>query len=416
LPDSPATLDVTIDRLGGLGDGMAHVNGRPLLVPKSAPGDRLRVRITGTLGEQDYGEIVDILSPSAHRVSAPCPHFSTCGSCLLQHLNPETYRAFKQRRLSEALARAGYADVVPDALISLPAASRRRASFRLMRDAQKRVQLAYAAPRSHRLTPIDACPILAPMLHDAWPALRTALQLLTDPLPRAIQLTAMDTGIDVILDEAKSLPQSLIEAFIREAGVTRLSLRQTETLRIAVQGTMTLTLGAYTVSPPPGAFLQASAEGQQALTDIALNATQGAKRIADLFCGIGTYSLPLAARAEVSAYELDPAMIAALKAARSSVRADMRNLFRDPLDARELRAFDAVILNPPRAGAKEQCRELAKSAVSRIAMISCNPATFARDAATLREGGYRLASAVGVDQFVWSEHLEIAAVFVQERG
>jgi len=399
---SDTDLEVTVESLGGLGDGIASYNGKPLFVAKSCVGDRLRVRIVHENHDGYQGIITEVLSGGEHRREAPCVYFSECGGCSLQQLQEEHYRAFKTRMLASAVARSGYD--MPADILFLPTGTRRRVEFKVGGGT-----LAFHAPRSHRPVAVEHCLILTP-----------ALQALIAPLNEvvgdwsglfSVGLTQADVGIDMMLTFRDSIPALALEAVCAQLGIARVCVRTREgKAKILHQaGPVEMLLGDKRVALPPEAFLQATAEGQAALTQAVLEGVMDATLVVDLFCGIGTYSFPLSARAKVHAVEGDGAMVAAAKAAGLS--AEQRDLFKSPLTAKELARFDAAVINPPRAGAKAQCEQLVASGISRVVMVSCNPASFARDAALFNKNGFRLTRALGIDQFVFSQHLEIVGIF-----
>lgn len=408
---SPVT--VTIESLGGLGDGIASLNGKPLFVPKACAGDQLSVRIVHQTKEALRGEIVSVEQPGPDRATAPCLHFDACGGCTLQQLSEESYREFKTRMAESALRQAGFPDIKIETIF-LPAASRRRAEFKF--DGQK---LAYFAARTNDLVPIDNCLILEPALAALMKPLARDLKKISGI--KTVSLTAADSGFDlqITLIHNDKPDVAVLDKMAETLGLSRIGIRSKndEYWGAVKRAPVTMHLGGYDVALPPDAFLQASSEGQKILTDAVLAGTEGAKRIVDLFCGIGTYSFPLSARASTHAVELDAAMIGSLKKSikqhnlSEKLSAEERDLFRNPLSAKELNSFDAVVINPPRIGAKSQCEDIAASTVSRVVMVSCNPATFARDAKTLKDGGFRLESTKALDQFVYSPHLEMVAVF-----
>lgn len=350
------------------------------------------------------GAIEEILSPGPGRVAPPCPHFSVCGGCTLQQLVPEAYRTFKTRILHNALAAAGFP--MPDAKVHfLPAASRRRVEFKVTAEGT----LGLLPLRSHLPIAIGECLILEPELQSLIAPVNDWLPMQDHAQIKSIGLTAADSGVDMVV--AYRIPPSQGASELNVARLTaRLPDGSLKTLRQLAP--VEMRLGKHTIPLPPDAFLQATREGQHLLTQAALEATAQAKSVADLFCGIGTYSIPLSDRARVHAVEMEAAMIENLTLRHlPNLTGERRDLFKNPLTPQELRRFDAAILNPPRLGAKMQCEQLAQSKVKTIVMISCNPATFARDAKILAKDGYQLESAFGVDQFVWSAHLEIAGVF-----
>lgn len=416
LSSTPVTLKV--ERLGGLGDGIAAHENRRVLIPKSAAGDTLEIMLRDTGAEALHGDILSLRSPGPDRTDAPCPHYAACGSCTLQHLREEAYRAFKRHTLREAVRKSGYILPAEPTVYFLPHATRRRADFKIVRTASGRAP-GYLLLKSHDATPINSCLILTPALQTYLPTLTHAL-IAHENIPLAgIQITQLKHGIDAVLRFPEDATYDAVEMqrFADDLKASRISIHDEHTPRVLRRYTpATVSVGTHEIPLPPGAFLQASQEGQDTLIRLVLQGVQNSGPVLDLFSGIGTYSVPLAAAgAKVHAVEVSPSMTAGLSAFAKNVglpiTAERRDLFRNALSADALNRYSAAVINPPRAGAKLQCERLAQSRVKRIVMVSCNPATFARDAAILRAGGYRLDSAEGIDQFVWSAHLEIVAVF-----
>jgi 23S rRNA (uracil1939-C5)-methyltransferase len=411
------TAAARIGDIGARGDGVAVVGDARVFVPLTAPGDVATISYSG-----QRGEVEALIEPSPDRGEAICPYFGACGGCALQHLDTDYYRRWKRNLVVEALGREGFAEEIVAPLVSCPPASRRRATFAARKTA-KGVVFGFNARRSATIVDIDRCPVLAPELEKALPALRA----LADAAParwRAFDLavTLCDNGVDASFaggDAADDLTGAEIMALTdkaRAGGVTRLTV---EGAPVASFEAPVVRFAGVPVTLPPGGFLQASREGEAALTEFVVKNAEGAKRVADLFSGCGTFSLPLAKDAAVDAFDSDAPAIAALDAAaraagfRHPLKAELRNLFERPLRAEELRKYDAVVFDPPRAGAEAQAAELARSEVAKIIGVSCSPASFARDAGALRAGGYRLSQVVPVDQFVFSPHVEIAGLFTK---
>ena len=352
------------------------------------------------------------IAPGPHRQVPPCRHFPECGGCQLQHADDDAYRGYLVSRVEMALAQHQLAaEILPPHLS--PPRSRRRASLRALR-AGGAVALGFNAERSNRIVDMRECHILRPELFALVAALRRLLAAMLEPRRGAeVQLTLADQGPEVLLKGVEPRGLEAIEtltAFCEANGLARLSLDQglgPETFYEPVPATVTLSGTA--VALPIGAFLQATADGEAALVQAVCNAVGEATRTADLFAGLGTFALGLPG--QVYAAEASRDAVLALKRAAPRIAADHRDLYRRPLDAAELAPFDAVVLDPPRAGAAEQIAQIAASPVPRIAYVSCNPATFARDARTLVDGGYRLAWVRPVGQFRWSTHVELAAAF-----
>lgn len=420
-------VEVVVERLGGRGDAIAQAaDGRRLYIPKSLPGERLRVRVGDAQGDGFAADIVVILEPSPERVPPPCPHFDRCGGCALQHLEDGAYLAWKLARLTTALAKAGIGGYDLRPVVRAGPGKRRRATFGAVRGGGSGapVQVGFAEPRSHAIVDLAACLVLEPRILALLPALRGLLGEILAPGERSrIAVALLDGGLDVVLERPGPPAPAVFERlarFANDADVARLSWRkgaEAITEPLVQRRPVRAVFAGIACAVPPGAFLQASARGEAALTDAVLAATPGSRAVADLFSGVGTFALPLAAAGRrVHAVDADGSAVDALaRAARGHPRleAERRNLFALPLSAEELRRFDAVVFDPPRAGARAQAAALAASAVATVVAVSCNPDSFIRDAKILAAGGYRLASLTPVDQFLWSAHLELAAVFVR---
>lgn len=419
-----STIEIKIESLGGLGDGIASHDGKPVFVPKSVIGDVLLIKIIQKTSEFKRGEIVEILKAGKHRKEAPCPHFSACGGCSLQQVHDSHYREFKEKIATNSLRQAGF-DITSVKTIFLPPASRRRAEFKILKNTGK-YSLAYLGNRSHSKVAVNNCLILEPSLQQILPLLPESLALLPfiDDI-ESLSLTATDSGLEIIImlmhtvnpalykDSLTSHLRSIAE-FLKLARITVADSNNIPLATIEL-AKPTLRIGTENIALPHNAFLQATRAGQKLLTEFAIKNTKNSKKILDLFCGIGTYSIALAENTLVHATDNHKDMIFNLiNAAKTNVlplTTEKRDLFANPFLANELKKYDAVIINPPRSGAKAQCEQIAASAIKNIVMISCNPATFARDGKILKNSGFTLQDALAIDQFVWSPHLEIAASF-----
>ncbi len=387
-------MNELIVRIAARGDGVTP-SGRH--VPFGVPGDALL----------DDGA----LAFGPHHQDPPCRHFPECGGCQLQHADDEAYRGYLVSRVESALVQHGLSAEARGVHLS-PPNSRRRATLRGTKVGQGAL-LGFNAAKSHRIIDMRECHILRPELFALVAPLRQLLGSQLEPRRQGeVQLTLVDQGADVLLKGIAAEGLQAIEAltaFAAGNGLARLSIDQglgPETLYEPRPATVTL---AGTVMPfPVGAFLQATADGEAALVDAVREAIGGSTAIADLFSGLGTFAL--AVRASYAA-EASRDAAAALKRSAPAMIVEHRDLYRRPLDAEELTRFDAVILDPPRAGAAEQAAALAASPANRIAYVSCNPATFARDARMLADGGYKLDWVRPVGQFRWSTHVELAACF-----
>ncbi len=416
----PRILDVTIAEVGARGDGVAQAEGLRIFVPLTVPGDRARVRIADPAGKGDgvRAELLELLAPGPGRGEPACRHFGRCGGCTLQHMGDDAYAAWNVALVQGMLARVGLGDTPLEALSRTPPGARRRARFAALKRG-KRVWFGFNERQSHRLSDLEECPVLTPRLLALVEPLRT---LLTDLLPDGgdcdIVTTDLEGGIDLLLVGPRSLDLAARErlvAFEPEA-VARIAWQADDRGTpepVANRRPAAIRFADVPILPPPGAFLQASAEGEAALVDAVRRAVGEASRLADLFAGLGTFSIPLSQQAAVHAVEGDAAAVAVLGKAVQGRRltVERRDLFERPLTAKELGRFDAVVFDPPRAGAAAQAAALAASKVPLAVGVSCNPSTFARDARTLVDGGYRLVRVHPVDQFLWSAHVELVGVF-----
>jgi 23S rRNA (uracil1939-C5)-methyltransferase len=348
-----------------------------------------------------------------HHREPPCRHFPECGGCQLQHADDEAYRGFLVSRIESALAGQRLETQIREPHLS-PPRSRRRAALKMLKTGNT-VAAGFTAEKSHRIIDMAECHILCPELFALVQPLRDLLARLLKPKQAAkAQMTLLDQGVDLLLRNVSSEGLEAIEALTGFANSHRLA-------RLAVDSGMgpetvyepepaTITLSGVPVTFPPGAFLQATRDGEQSLVECVREYVGQAAKLADLFAGLGTFAL--ACRASYAA-EASRDLTAALKRAAPAINVEHRDLYRRPLDVAELKPFAAIILDPPRAGAAQQIAQIANSAVSRIAYVSCNPVTFARDARTLVDGGYSLEWVKPVGQFRWSTHVELAACFTR---
>ncbi|HWL03611.1 MAG TPA: class I SAM-dependent RNA methyltransferase [Xanthobacteraceae bacterium] len=399
---------LTITAMGHRGDGLAAGSA---FVPYALPGE-----IVAAEGDGERLSLREVIAPSPDRVAPVCDHFGTCGGCALQHWRAEPYLAWKQEQVGAALRQAG---IAADVAMTRDAhgAGRRRAVFHARHAAQGTI-VGFSAARSHQIVPIDRCPILAPEMSGALPAARAiAEQLRNTPKPLDIHVTATDSGLDIDVrgsGKLKPADHTALASLAARHGIARLT-RHGEI--VTQQTPPMLTMGPARVPLPPAPFLQATAAGESTLADLVTRHCAGAKTVADLFCGIGPFALRLAEQARVFAADSEAPAITALRQAAAHtpglkpLDAQARDLFRRPLMPLELKRFDAVVFDPPRQGAEAQARQLAASTVRKVVAVSCNPATFARDAAILVGGGYRLVEVTPVDQFRYSPHVEVVAAF-----
>jgi len=419
----PVVLELTIEALGAAGDGVAHHGGAPYYIADSLPGDRLRARITGKRGDGFAAQTVERLAEGPHRAMPACRHFNDCGGCAVQHLDDQIYDSWKRQKVIDALARRGLDDVEVAPLIRTAPGLRRRATFHALRRRQDAV-VGFQTRASHQIVSIGECPVLQPALVALVEPLRGLFGKLLEVGGRAEALVTQALGgIDMLIIAARPPDldqcQQLIE-FADQHDLARISWRaqgDPEPELIIHRRAVQVDFATVVVDLPSGGFLQPSAAGEAVLRGIVMAATAEAKHIADLYAGCGALSFPMAAQARVHAVEGSGAMTAAIDRAAGRaglagrVTSETRDLDRQPLLAKELSRFDAVVFDPPRGGAKHQAVALAESDVALVVALSCNPASFARDARILIDGGYVLDQLQPLDQFLWSAHVEVAAIF-----
>lgn len=407
-------VEVTIHAVGGEGDGIAP---GPIYAPYTLPGER--VRLTGS---GDRRELDAVLEASPERVTPPCPHFGVCGGCALQHWEHGAYLAWKIERLRATLARERIETEFLPAFAARPE-TRRRLALHARQGRKDAAHLGFKARKSWSVVDIEVCPISDPRLQAAFPALsRLAAPLFEHPKSApTLHTTLTATGIDVDITGVERKSGGLsADARMRMAEIAA----EADFARVTLDGEViymarqpAVRLGPASVALPAGAFLQATPEAETTMVAFAGEAAAGAERIADLFCGVGTFTFRLAEIAPVYAVDGDGPAIAALTSALATapglkgVTAEARDLVRRPVLAPELKKIDTVVFDPPRAGAAEQSAEIAQSKASRVIAVSCNPATFTRDARILIDAGFRLERLLPVDQFLWSPHIELTSVF-----
>ena len=424
------TLDVTIDTLGSGGDGVATamVAGRmqSLYVAGTLAGERVRVETIAKRGDGVVGNVLEVIAPSALRVEPGCGYYDRCGGCALQHVDGATYAAWKRDRVVQALRQRGFSDPpVPDPVL-IGEGARRRVTFTAQKRA-KHVTLGFNARASHDVVAVDRCPLLVDALNDLIAPLSVALgAVLADGARTRVHVTDCENGADVLIegDCAPDLQaREALAEFVKDATLVRVSWRQSGLAvePIVQRAAPLVSLSGVPVELPTGTFLQASVAGEHAIRDAVLAGIGGeARRVADLYCGLGSFTLPLSEHVIVDAVDAARAPVRALERAAGRanlggrVMASVRDLGRQPLDSAELAKFDAVVFDPPRAGAIDQVRNLADAIadVPRVVAVSCNPASFARDARVLVDGGYKLVSVQPIDQFTYSPHVELVAHFV----
>jgi 23S rRNA (uracil1939-C5)-methyltransferase len=411
------TETLTIARLGSGGDGIAEAPGGPVYVPFALPGETVAVARV-----KNHGTVMSMSAASPERVTPPCVHFGpdgrngTCGGCTLQHASDALYHDFKRNLVVQALKSKGLTPEVAPLVTARPG-ERRRVVFTARRT-EKGILLGFNQAGSHHIVAIEHCPISSDGIISRLEAIRrVAGAIATSAEP--FRLTVLETlsGLDLAFEGVKKVGdrerRAVTENVLALRGIARVS--SDGEILIEPQKPV-IDFGGVAVSPPAGGFTQATKPAEDAMAELVLEALGKAKRVADLFAGSGTFALRIARKAKVHAVEGEEKALKALdNAARNTqglkpVTVEKRDLFRRPLMASELKVFDAVVFDPPRAGAEDQCKELARSGVKTIVAVSCNPVSLARDLSILTAAGYRIRLVTPIDQFLWSAHVEAVAV------
>jgi 23S rRNA (uracil1939-C5)-methyltransferase len=407
---------LVIDHVGHFGDGVALVGGQNIYVPYTLGGET--VEVAAVPGQHpDRRRLLAVEQTSPERITPFCQHFGVCGGCAIQHWDAEHYRAWKRNLVVETLAQAKL-DCEIDPLLDAHGRGRRRITLHARMGTHDVLKVGFAAANSHEIVPVDQCPILDPALGGAL----EAAWAIAEPLrpagkPLDIQITATESGLDVDVRGSGPLPTAMITTLSRVAEQHRLARLTRHGELVLMRNAPSIMIGAARVTLPPGSFLQATAAGEEALAALVSGHCKRSKHIADLFCGVGPFALRLAAHSRIAAFDSEASAVEALqKAAKATsglkpVKAEARDLFRRPLMPPELRDYDAVVFDPPRQGAQAQATQLAASRIPLVVAVSCNVATFARDARILVDGGYRLETVTPVDQFRHTPHVELVAKF-----
>ena len=410
---------IVIDHVGHRGDGVAAAAGMSVYVPYALSGET--VEVAAVPGHPDRRRLVKVERASAKRITPFCPHFGVCGGCAIQHWDTESYRAWKREIVVATLAHAGIeCDVAP--LVDAHGLGRRRITLHARMGTHDVLRVGFAEANSHDIVPIDRCPILDPHLDGAieaaW-AIAEPLSSVGKPLD--IQVTATNSGLDVDVRGSGPVGTAMIARLSRVAEQRRLARLTRHGELVLMRTPPSIQIGNAQVVLPPGSFLQATVAGEETLAALVADHCKRAKYIADLFCGVGPFALRLAAKSRIAAFDSDAGAVAALQKAATStsglkpVRAEARDLFRRPLMPLELRDYDAVVFDPPRQGAQAQVTQLAASKIATVVAVSCNVATFARDAKILIDGGYTIEGVTPVDQFRHTPHVELVARFTRKR-
>jgi 23S rRNA (uracil1939-C5)-methyltransferase len=408
---------LVIDHVGHRGDGVALGGLEAIYVPYALGGET--VEVEEVHGHPDRRRLLAIDMPSPERITPFCPHFGVCGGCAIQHWQDDAYRAWKRDLVVETLQQAKLeCEVAP--LIDAHGTGRRRITLHARLGTHDVLKVGFAAAGSHDVIPVDRCPILDPGLNGALDAAWALAEPLTKMgKPLDFQVTATSNGLDIDVRGSGPLTAAMITTLSRLAETHRLARLTRHGELVLMRDAPDVTIGTAQVTLPPGSFLQATTAGEEALAALVEKHAGRARHIADLFCGVGPFALRLARRARVSAFDSDAGAVASLQKAATAtsglkpVKAEARDLFRRPLMPPELRDYDAVVFDPPRQGAQAQSQQLAASKVPVVIAVSCNTATFARDAKILIDGGYRFEAVTPVDQFRHTPHVELVARFAR---
>ncbi|WP_417513978.1 class I SAM-dependent RNA methyltransferase [Minwuia sp.] len=419
-------MKMTIQSIGQGGDGIAEKDDDRWFVALTAPGDVVTATPEKKRGKGGPNRAVleTVLEAGPARTDAPCPHFGACGGCAVQHLKPAFLSAWKRELIVEALQRRGLTDVPVTAGFEGDAGRRRRVALTALVIAKGRVTLGFHERRGKRVIDIGPCPVMRPELEALLEPLRRVVGALLKPGQELrAQANVTDGGIDLLLDGPLAddlTTHETLSDFARTTDLARISIVDGDMPRTVIERRPPhLDWSRLRVVPPPGVFLQADGEAEICMRTLIADWSEGARAAVDLFCGVGTLTSSLPLTQATLAVDSDRQAIAALKAGidatpGADARVEERNLFRRPLRADELKRFDLAVLDPPAAGAKDQAEQLAVSRVGRVIYVSCAPGSFARDARTLVDGGYRLVEVRPIDQFYWAADVELAALFVRE--
>ena len=404
-------LDLKIDHVGAQGDGVALTENGPVFVPFTIPGDHVTLKVT-----RNTGELVDILESSSDRIEPVCSHFGSCGGCVAQHMSQALYSDWKLDIVVQALKKAGI-DHPVERLEPCKIGERRRVVL-TAKVTNEGFAFGYHQAGTNDIINIDQCPIAVPVIQSNLQLLKDLAQtFVSHAKPVQLTVLACDNGLDVSISADGKLNDGVRQAAVRKVIAGRKIIRLAFEDEILVESQAPLLVfGDTTIFPPTGSFVQASLRAEKQMVDLVIKHLKSCKKTADLFSGCGTFSFPLSHKSSVHAVETSgPALNAIDKGFRSRqglkpITTERRDLFRNPVMRDELKHFQGVVFDPPRAGAENQSKQLARSVVKKVAAVSCNPATLARDLVILSDGGFKIKTIVAIDQFLWSPHVEVVAL------
>ena len=422
-------IELTITHIGKMGDGVGEHDGKAVFVPLTCAGDVVRVEVRKVDGNNIRASLIEVITPSDSRQEPECKHFGTCGGCSLQHLSPQNYGEFKQNILNQVVTELGADESIIAPMISVGKHSRRRAEFKISLN-KGNISIGFLGAKTHDIIPLDECHVCDQRIMQILPAAKACFESFKKAgVLSAISITALDNGLDIVITSKSAMragDREKLIAFAKDNGVIRLSeqVQQSPPSKVETSRCLYDNDNAFIkfadveVELPVGAFLQASETAQTTITELVTKHLENCNKVADLYSGCGTYSFALAKQSQhVVAFEGDYSMTSAMHNAifqsklEDKISVNTLDLFTTPLTPNELSNFDGVVINPPRNGAMPQIKNIAKSNVQKTVMVSCNPATFKRDAKHLIENGFELTMAVAIDQFYWSNHLEVVGVF-----
>lgn len=403
--------EVKIDYVGHKADGVAHQNGNALYVPFTLEGETVKIK-----GNGPRREVCEITKASPDRIVPVCKHFGTCGGCQLQHMGSDAYLEWKMSLVTEPLKRVGVS-VKPETIISFEDQSRRKCVFNVQRTSQG-IQLGFSEKAANDIVAIETCPILVPEINAQLENIRDlAISLPAGKTSVRIAVLVTRNGLDIAMDEGKPLSEAERQILIKKAiahKFSRLSYNGDVLIKIAEP---VIEIASTLVAPPPASFVQAVKAAEDSMSITVSDFLKGCKQVADLYCGVGTFTLKLAEHSMVYAVEENAAALESLNLAwrqtggkLKQVKTEKRNLERRPMTFGELKKMDGLVFDPPRAGAELQCKQIAKSRVKKVAAVSCNPNTLATDLEILIAGGFNITRILAVDQFKYTPHVEVVVL------
>lgn len=403
--------ELTIDHVGVRGDGIAHGDQGPIYIPLTLQGERVLADVV-----KSRGVLQEVLDKSPSRIAPICEHFGVCGGCATQHMDGQTYSDWKLSIVQDALQKAGI-DTPIKMTGNCEAGERRRVTL-TAKKSNEGTQLGYHQAASNQLVPINQCPVTSSNITDHLAHLNDIARVITlHSKPTQLTITALDNGLDISVSGEFAIGEQEIQAVIKKVVAGKVVKRLNFNDQVLVETEpLTTSFGGITVFPPSGSFLQASKRAELLMVDIVSKHLKSCKKVADLFSGCGTFTFQLARKSQVHAAEMSGAALNSIDSAfrmqqgLKQVTTERRDLFRRPLMRDELKHFQGVVFDPPRAGAETQAKQLARSVVKKIAAVSCNPTSLARDLTILTDGGFKIKSITAIDQFLFSAHVEVVAL------